>query len=274
MNGRLEAMFEGLGGRRAALITYATAFYPDLEGSRRAIESMLEHGADAVEIGIPFSDPVMDGPVIQQSSARALEAGASVHGVLELLSVLRLQTERPLMLMTYYNPVFRYGLETFARDADDAGADCLIVPDLPAEEATPLRLACGSAGLPLAGFCAPNTTASRLVRISAVTSGFLYCVSLLGTTGERDRLPPGLPGFLSRARRHCSRPVAVGVGISTPAQCAAAGVLADGVIVGSALVRALEGGGAALSSLGSLVSTMAGALRDAPPASFGEGAGL
>lgn len=261
MSGRLEAMFDGLRGRRAALITYATAFFPDRTASGRVVETMIERGADAVEIGIPFSDPVMDGAVIQRSSAAALSSGATVGGVLELLSGLRARTERPLMLMTYYNPVLRYGLEPFARAAAAAGADCLVVPDLPVEEAGPLGLACRAAGLPVAGFCAPNTTSGRIARASAGATGFLYCVSLLGTTGARDGLPPGLAGFLSRARAHSFLPLAVGVGISTPAQCAAAGRLADAVIVGSALVRAVEDDPESLAHLSRLVTAMASELE-------------
>lgn len=262
MSDRLEEMFRGLRGRRPALITYATAFYPDAETSARVIETMLESGADAVEIGIPFSDPVMDGPVIQRSSAAALSAGATVGGTLDMVRGLRARTGRPLMLMTYYNPVYRWGPAGFARDAAAAGADCLVVPDLPVEESEGLGQACREAGLRLAGFCAPNTSSERMERISARSSGFLYCVSLLGTTGARDELPPGLSEFLARARANSALPLAVGVGISTPGQCAAVGRLAEGVIVGSALVRTVESDPKRLAALSRLVGDMSSRIAE------------
>lgn len=253
---RLDGMFEGLKGKRAALIAYATGFYPDRESSERAILAMLDAGADAAEVGIPFSDPVMDGPVIQNASHAALAAGATPSGVLELVSSLRRKTDKPLVAMTYYNLVFRYGLERFASDATAAGLDAVVVPDLPAEEMGPLRDACRTVGLDTVAFCSPTTEPERIEEAAAMASGFLYCVALLGPTGERDSVSPELPGFLQRVREHTDLPLAVGLGISTAAQCAAVGRIADGVIVGSALMRVLSEG----RDPAALVAEMASAL--------------
>jgi tryptophan synthase alpha chain len=240
MPGRLTEMFGGLRDRRAALIAYATGFYPEREGSRRVIEAMLEAGADAVEIGIPFSDPVLDGQVIQRSSAAALAAGATVAGVLELVSELRRGTDRPLLLMSYYNPILRYGLEGFARDSLAAGADAVVIPDLPVEEMSPWHEWSEEAGLETVAFCSFTTGAIRMREAGRLSSGFLYCVSLLGTTGPRDDVSPGLEPFLERVREHTTCPIGVGLGISTPEQCSRVGGMADAVIVGSALVRLVQ----------------------------------
>ncbi|MBU1669496.1 MAG: tryptophan synthase subunit alpha [Actinobacteria bacterium] len=253
---RLGPMFEDLKEKRAALIAYETGFFPDLETSESVGLAMLDAGADVLEIGIPFSDPVMDGPVIQASSHAALEAGATPAGVLGMVSRLRRKTDKPLLAMTYYNLVYRYGLERFAADATAAGLDALVVPDLPAEEMDPLREACIPAGLDTVAFVSPTTEPSRIEEASAAASGFLYCVALLGPTGERDSVSNELPGFLERVREHSDLPLAVGLGISSARQCAEVGRLADGVIVGSALVRMLAEG----RDPESLVAEMASAL--------------
>lgn len=260
MAGRLEMMFEDLKGRRAALIAYATGFYPDREMSERIMRTLLESGADALEIGIPFSDPVMDGPVIQATSNAALEAGATPAAILEMVSSLRRDTEKPLLAMTYYNLVFRRGLERFARESAAAGLDAVVIPDLPVEEMGPWKQACDSAGIDTVAFCSVTTSPERIEACSAMTTGFLYCVALLGTTGVRDSLSEDLPAFLERVRSHASCPLAVGLGISTPEQCADVGRLADGVIVGSAFMREVSEADGGLSGLAELVSSMAGAL--------------
>ena len=261
--GRLAEMFDRLQGKRAALIAYATGYYPDRETSERVVEAMLAGGADAVEIGIPFSDPVMDGPIIQQTSKAALEAGATPAGVLDMVASLRPRTDSPLLAMTYYNLVLRHGLERFAVDAAGAGLDGLVVPDVPAEEMGPLKDACDDAGVATVAFCSRTTSPERIAAASRMTTGFLYCVSLLGTTGARDSLEPGLPSFLRRVRSNADVPIAVGLGISTATQCAEVGHLADGVIVGSALMRAAMEGNGDYSALSGLVSAMANALRTA-----------
>jgi tryptophan synthase alpha chain len=222
---------------------------------------MLEGGADAIEIGVPFSDPIMDGPVIQQTGARALAAGATPALVLELASSVRDRTDRPIILMTYYNPVFRYGLEKFAADCSLAGVDALVVPDLPVEEMEPLKAACGPARIDTVGFCAPTSSPERIESAARMSTGFLYCISILGTTGVRDSLPYGLGAFLTRVRRHASCPITVGLGISTPRQCSSVGEIADGVIVGSALMKALLENDAEPRFVRRLVRAMAQALH-------------
>lgn len=235
-------MFEEMNGKRAALITYATGFFPDREGSAAIIRAMLEGGADAVEIGLPFSDPVMDGPVIQGTSGAALQAGSTTAGILEVASAVRCSTDKPVLIMSYYNPVFHYGLASFASDAMAAGVDGVVIPDLPAEEMGSWKRECDTAGLETVAFCAVTTSDERIELISRMTTGFMYCISTLGTTGARERVPDELPQLLGRVRDHASCPVVVGVGISTPDHCRDVGALADGVIVGSALMRlALDG---------------------------------
>lgn len=263
MSGRLDEMFCRLRGARAALITYATAFYPGREGSRRVVGAMLDAGADAVEIGVPFSDPVLDGPVIQRSSAAALAAGATAAGVLELVRDIRRDTESPLLLMSYYNPVLKYGLERFARDAVSAGVDAVAIPDLPVEEMRPWSAQCGAAGLGTVAFCAMTTGADRIRLAGEMSSGFLYCVSVLGTTGPREQLSAGLDDFLKRVRAATGSPIGVGLGISTPEQCSHVGEAADAVIVGSALVRLSGNGGGGLGRLADAVGVLAGSLRRA-----------
>ena len=261
MPGRLGKMFDRLRGKRAALITYATAFYPDRKACMDVIRTMLERGADAVEIGIPFSDPVLDGPVIQESSASALAAGATPAGILVMVSELRRETEKPLLLMSYYNPVLRYGLDGFARDAFEAGADAVVIPDLPIEEMSPWKAAGDRAGLDMVAFCSLTTSGERIQAAADMSSGFLYCVSLLGTTGIREEISDGLPSFLARVRKNASCPIAVGLGISTPEQCARVGKLSDGVIVGSALVKEVMRDGGNRESLGRAVGKLAEALK-------------
>ncbi len=260
MPDRLDDMFERVRGKRPALITYATGFYPDRRGSAIAVRGMLDAGADAVEIGIPFSDPVLDGPVIQASSASALKAGATVGGVLELLGEARRDTESPLLLMTYYNPLLAYGLEPFARDAVAAGADAVIIPDLPIEEMQPWKRQCDEAGLGTVAFCSLTTSDTRIAAAGSMSSGFLYCVSLMGTTGPREVLSPALAPFLGRVRANTSCPLGVGLGISTPEQCAQVGQLADAVIVGSALVRLVGRDWVWPDALGAAVATLARSL--------------
>ena len=257
---RLRGMFDELRGKRAALITYATGYYPDRDTSSEVIRAMLECGADAVEIGLPFSDPVLDGKVIQESSTAALKAGANTPRILELAEELRAGTEKPIMLMSYYNPIFRYGLESFARDAVEAGIDAAIIPDLPIEEMSPWKRECDSAGLETVAFCSVTTSPARIKSAGEMSSGFLYCASLLGTTGPREGVSVELPAFIRRVRENTSCPAAVGLGISTPEQCGKVGSMADGVIVGSALVRTIPGDSRDLEALRRMVREMAASL--------------
>ena len=224
-------------GRGTALMPYLMGGFPDLESSRRIGIAYAEGGADLVELGVPFSDPLADGPVIHAAATSALRTGATVPRVLD---VARSISERlPVIVMCYANPILARGLERFADALVEAGASGLIVPDLPLEEAPAVLDACDARGLALVPLVAPTTPEDRLARIGAQARGFLYTVSLTGTTGERVALDGRLRAIVSRAAAHTEVPVAVGFGITTPDQArSAAEAGADGVIVGSRLVRA------------------------------------
>jgi tryptophan synthase alpha chain len=257
MTDRIAAAFAGH-DKRAALMPYLMGGYPDLEESRAAAEAAADAGADLIELGIPFSDPLADGPVIHAAGTRALANGATPHGVLEVCE--RVAERLPVVLMVYANVVMAGGAEQFARRAASAGAAGLIVPDLPHDEAGELRAACDAEGIALVPLVAPTTTEERMRDIGADARGFVYAVSLTGTTGERDRLPPELPALVERARAAAEVPVAVGFGISTPEQARSVAAIADGVIVGSRVVRAAGEGGAA--AVREFVSSLSEALAD------------
>ena len=221
---------------------YLMGGYPDLDGSRAAGFACADAGADLLELGVPFSDPLADGPVIHEAGSRALAGGATVEGVLGVCAAL---SERlPVVLMTYANAVLGHGDGHFATRAASAGAAGLIVPDLPHDEAGELREACDAAGVALVPLVAPNTPSERLSAIGSDARGFVYTVSLAGTTGERAELPPDLAATVARVRAATDVPVAVGFGISSGEQARAVAALADGVIVGSRVVRAAGEGGA------------------------------
>lgn len=225
--------------QRAALVAYITAGDPSLRTTADLVAAIAGAGSDAIELGIPFSDPIADGPTIQRSAQRALDAGATVERVLHMVSGVRRRTDVPLIAMTYCNPVEQYGLHRFARDAKEAGFDGAILTDLPPEEAGEWRLAARAAGLDTIFLAAPTSTAERLRLAARSSTGFLYCISRLGVTGARKDLPPDLEDLVLRARAVCRRPVCVGFGISSPDQVRAVARVADGVVVGSALVNAL-----------------------------------
>jgi len=252
---RIAAAFSGH-GKRAALMPYLMGGYPDLEESIAAGLAAADAGADLIELGIPFSDPLADGPVIHAAATEALAAGATPHGVLRACE--RLAERVPVVLMVYANIVMTAGVEAFALRAAAAGASGLIVPDLPHDEAGELRAACDAEGLALVPLVAPTTTGERIREIGADARGFVYTVSLTGTTGERAELPPGLADTVARVRAATEVPVAVGFGISTPGHARAVAEVADGVIVGSRVVRAAGEGGAA--AVGRLVGELADAL--------------
>lgn len=236
---------------------YLMGGFPDVATSRDAGIAAAGAGADVIELGVPFSDPLADGPVIHAAATEALRAGTKlddVMGVCESLS-----SRVPVVFMVYANPILARGVSGFARMAADAGAAGLIVPDLPHDEAGELRAACDSAGIDLVPLVAPTTTDQRIADVGRDARGFVYTVSTTGTTGERDELPPEIGATVGRVRSCTELPVAVGFGISTPAQAAAVGELADGVIVGSRVVRAAGEGGA--EAVGSLVADLAAALR-------------
>lgn len=222
------------------LITFVTAGDPDLETTFRLVLAMEEAGADMVELGVPFSDPLADGPVIQRASQRSLDRGTNLEGILMMVRRLRRRTRIPLLLMTYYNPVLQYGLTRIAAEAGAAGVDGFIVPDLPLEESRPLLEELDRSGLHLVPLVAPTTTESRLEEAARVARGFIYCVSLTGVTGMREGIPHDIAQFMKRVRRYCSQPLGVGFGISNPQQAALMAQVADAVIVGSALVSLVE----------------------------------
>ena len=243
----IEAAFNGH-GKAAALMPYLMGGYPSIEESIACGEAAADAGADLLELGIPFSDPLADGPVIHAAGTAALAAGATPHSVLGVCE--RVAARVPVVLMVYANIVLTAGAEAFALRAAAAGASGLIVPDLPFDEADSVRAACDAEGLALVPLVAPTTTPERIAAIGAGARGFVYTVSLTGTTGERAELPPDLTETVERVRAATEVPVAVGFGISTPEQARAVAELADGVIVGSRIVRAAgEGGAAAVASV-------------------------
>ncbi len=233
---RIAAAFAGAAGR-AALMPYLMGGFPDVEASARIGEAYADAGADLVELGVPFSDPLADGPVIHAAGTRALRAGATLHHVLEVGA--RLAHRLPVVLMCYANPMLARGVERFADELAVRRISGLIVPDLPLEEAPAVLAACDAAGVALVPLVAPTTPDDRLAAIGARARGFLYTVSVTGTTGERGNPTHPATELIARAKASTAVPVALGFGISTPDQAAAAaGAGADGVIVGSRLVRA------------------------------------
>jgi tryptophan synthase alpha chain len=223
-----------------ALIPYVTAGDPDLEMTKRLVREMVRRGADIIEIGVPFSDPLADGPIIQRASQRALQGGTTLRKILQTVSELRHEVDVPLVLMTYYNPVLRYGEEAFVADALDAGVDGIIIPDLPPEEGQSLLELTTDTPLEMIFLAAPTSTSARLALISEASRGFIYYVSRFGTTGVRDQLADDLRIMLEKVRASTSKPIAVGVGVSTPEHVRLVAELADGVVVGSAILKLIE----------------------------------
>jgi tryptophan synthase alpha chain len=254
----IAAAFAG-DGRRAALMPYMMGGFPDMDTSRRIAEAYADGGADLVELGIPFSDPLADGPVIHAAGTAALRAGATTH---EVLAVGRALAERvPVVVMVYANLVMARGLERFADDLATHGLAGLIVPDLPLEESDAVRAACDARGLALVPLVAPTTPDERMARIGASARGFLYAVSVAGTTGERAALADAFGALVTRAKASTAVPVALGFGIGTPQQAReAADAGADGVIVGSRLVRAAAEADDAPAAVHDLVAQFALAL--------------
>ena len=243
-------------GKQAAFMPYLMGGYPDLQSSAEAGFAAADAGADLIELGVPFSDPLADGPVIHAAATDALAAGATLHGVLGVCE--QIAARLPVVLLVYTNVILTAGAELFALRATAAGASGLIVPDLPHDEAGGVRAACDAEGLALVPLVAPTSTPERIAEIGAGARGFVYTVSLTGVTGERSELSPRLVETVGRVRAATEAPVAVGFGISTSEQARAVAEIADGVIVGSRLVRAASEGGPA--AVGELVSELAGAL--------------
>ena len=246
-------------GRRAALMPYLMGGYPDMERSREIAAAYAEAGADIVELGVPFSDPLADGPVIHAAGTAALRAGATLESVLDLATTIAMRI--PVVVMCYANLIYSRGVARFLGLLAEAGVSGLIVPDLPLEEAPPLLEAGDAGGIALVPLVAPTTPDERLAQIGAQARGFLYTVSLTGTTGERASLDGGLAAVLARAAAATEVPVAVGFGIGTPNQAAAAAAAgADGVIVGTRLVRAAGDGSPA--AVGELLREFSAALSE------------
>jgi tryptophan synthase alpha chain len=246
------------------IVAYITAGDPSLEASEKVVLAAAEAGADVIELGVPFSDPVADGPVIQRASDRALRSGTTLAGVVELVARLRRSTQVPLVLFSYFNPILQMGLEKFAGAAAKAGADGVLVTDLTPEEAVEYRSILQAHNLDTIFLAAPTSTDARLMQISAATTGFLYLVSRTGVTGTRDALPAELPELVRRARKFTPLPIAVGFGISLPTHVTVLGGIADAAVVGSALMAAVEGArsaGAAAAAVADLVRALKIAAR-------------
>ncbi|MBN1428104.1 MAG: tryptophan synthase subunit alpha [Anaerolineae bacterium] len=235
---------------RAAFLPYYPIGYPTYEASLDAIAAMAEVGVDGFEIGIPFSDPLADGPTIQAATQVALENGITVRRCIDAVRELRGRGVRqPMLLMGYLNPLLAYGLEAFARDAQAAGADGVISPDLPPEEGDLLARSCQEAGLALVYFLAPTSSSERIALVAEKTRGFIYMVSVTGVTGARADLPPELSDFIGRVRAQTDQPLVLGFGIGTPEQARMVSEMVDGFIVGSAMVKAGANGTDAVRDL-------------------------
>jgi tryptophan synthase alpha chain len=262
---RIDKTFEELRARgERGLVAFFTAGDPSLDVTERLVVEADERGADVIELGVPFSDPIGDGPVNQRASERALAAGTSLVRVLETVARVRARVRAPLVLMTYYNPVFAFGLEAFARTAVDAGVDGVLVVDLPPEEATELAAESEVIGLDVVHMVAPTSTPPRLRLIARRSRGFIYVVSRMGVTGERQDVPPDLAGQVRALRMVTTKPICVGFGIATPSQVAAVGALADGVVVGSAIVRLVEssaGSPSLVDTVGTFIADLKAPLR-------------
>lgn len=264
-HGRIAEKFRALRSRNeAALIPFIVAGDPDLGLTGALVREFEARGADLVELGVPFSDPMADGPANQRALARGLGAGASLAAILALVSELRRESAIPIVLFGYYNPVFHYGCERFAADAARAGVDGLLVVDLPPEEARALAAPARAHGLDLIYLLAPTTPLERARRIARSASGFLYYVSVTGVTGARAHLPSGLERNVRELRGVTTLPIGVGFGISTPAQAAEVSGFADAVVVGSALSLLIESNlrsPGPLAAAGELVASMKQAMR-------------
>jgi tryptophan synthase alpha chain len=238
---RIEALFQALKQqKRAALVGYITAGDPTPERTPSIVAALVRGGVDLIELGVPFSDPIADGPVIQAGSERALKAGTTLAKVLDIAKTIRETSQVPLLLFTYLNPAMRYGFERLGRDAKAAGIDGCLLTDLSVEEAEPYVAAMRAAGLDTVFLAAPTSTPERLNLVAKYATGFVYLVSRTGVTGERAALSDSLEPLVKATRAVTSLPLAAGFGISTPGQAHAVAKMADGVVVGSAFVRLLE----------------------------------
>ena len=238
---RVSQRFRSIASRgKTGLIVFLTAGFPDLRATQEMVPALAAAGADLIEIGVPFSDPLADGPTIQASSYQALRNGATLRWCIEQVGALRKDVaDTPLILMGYYNPVLSYGLSRFARDAQEAGVDGVIVPDLPPDEAGPLLEECRPLGIHVVPLLAPTSNDRRIQMACRMASGFIYCVSITGVTGVRDQLPQGVFDLLRKVRRHTELPLVAGFGISRRDHIDSLGGAAQAVVVGSALIKVI-----------------------------------
>lgn len=241
MTNRIDAVFAQLRRRgEAALVPFLTAGDPDLDTTLELLRAAARAGADLIELGVPFSDPTADGPVIQRSSARAIERGVALPRILEVVASFRRTSDVPIVLFGYFNPIFHYGVERFAADARAAGADGVLVVDLPPEEADELYRPLRNAGLRMIFLLAPTSDAARVRQVMRKASGFVYFVSMTGVTGTRRISAGDVRKRIAELREHCPLPIGVGFGITTGAEASAVASFADAVVVGSAIVRLIE----------------------------------
>jgi tryptophan synthase alpha chain len=261
---RIESTFKELKDKgQAALIPFIIAGDPNLEATEALVLKMAECGADIIELGLPFSDPLADGPTLQAASQRALQNGIRLRDVFRLTEKLQ-EAAPPLVLMTYFNPVFRFGLRDFAESCKQNGIEGVIIPDLPPEEAMPWVQEARACDLDTIFLVAPTSTPERVRLISSRSRGFIYYVSVTGVTGAREDLPHELESAVKRIKEYGKKPVAVGFGVSTPAQAKRIGSFADGVIVGSAIVKIIEENienSKMISRVGDFVDSLAHALE-------------
>lgn len=261
LNNRLARTLAGLRARRrCALIPYIMAGDPTPQATERLVDTLVASGADVVELGVPFSDPIADGPINQRAGLRAIGNGMGLRAALETVTRLRARTAVPLAFMTYYNLILRYGLERFCRDATVAGLDGLIVADLPPEEGGELIAAARDVDLATIFLLAPTSTEARIRAVVEACTGFVYCVSRTGVTGVRDELPEGVRDLVLRIRDQTTTPICVGFGLSRPEQVREVASVADGVIVGSAIVKMIEDAPDELDRVGAFVRDLKAAV--------------
>lgn len=249
--------------KKKAFIAYITAGDPDLAATGRIALALEKAGVDLIELGIPFSDPLADGPTIQAASQRALRTGVNLRKIFAMAGRLRTRTGLPLIFMTYYNPVLRYGLKKFFKSCRAAGVDGVIIPDLPHDEAGDIIRLGRSSGVDTIFLVAPTSTPDRIRRIAKVSKGFIYYVSLTGVTGARRKLPPEITLGVRRIKSFTDKPVAVGFGVSDAKQAGAIAKAADGVIVGSAIVRIIGGKGNVVAKVSKFTKSLANAIHNA-----------
>lgn len=237
---RIGSIFDQPGHK--VLIPYVTVGYPNIEATLTAVPLLADNGCDIVELGIPFSDPLSDGATIQKASSHALQNGVTTRLCLGVAKELSRKVKTPLVFMTYFNPVFNYGIGKFCAACVRSGVSGLIIPDLPPEESLELEIAAKEHGLDLIYLLAPNSTEERIRLVAEKSRGFIYLVSITGVTGVRDKLPADLEAFVAKVRKVANQPLCVGFGISAPEQARQVAKIADGVIVGSRIVQLMEAG--------------------------------